>query len=87
MGNNIIKEPSDQLEGETRKLLNRDKVEESDNLITKRRQALTLLKGRYGYTEEQADVELERRLQAYYKMVKNTGNPRPRPNFKHTHAE
>jgi hypothetical protein len=87
MTNGIIKGQSNPARGRVRELVSKYSIEDPDQVNVKRERFLSMLKVRYGYTNEKAVVELERLLRQFYSMNKSLGLHHNRPFLRHPQAE
>jgi hypothetical protein len=87
MTHDIIKGLDIQVEDSVQELLNKNSDEDTDMTSVKHEQFTALLKTRYGYTNEKAAEDVERRLKQFNRMDRASGIPRPRPHFKHPHEK
>jgi hypothetical protein len=87
MTHEITKGQNKQSGGKVHELLSKYSVEDPSKTNPKRDRFLTLLKNRYGYTNDKAIDELERLLKQFYRMNRSLGVHRARPVFKHPNVE
>jgi hypothetical protein len=73
--------------GRVHELLVKINVENPGKINVKREQFLTLLRSKYGYTNEKAIDELSRLLRQFTIINRSLGIHRRRKNFKHPDAE
>lgn len=72
MTNEILNRQTKQTHG-VRDLLNKYNVEDPNKNKVKRDKLLTMLKNRYGYSNEKATDELERLLKIFYRKNSSSG--------------
>jgi len=87
MAHGIIKKQDKQAQNAIQALLNKNSIVDPEEAVTRHERMLALIKGRNGYTNENARDELEKRLRIYDRMNRSAGIPPSRSNFRHPHTK
>ena len=82
MAYKIGNEQNKPIHGRVHELLSKHSVDDPDKSNPKRDRFLTLLKQRYGYTNDKAIDELERLLKQFYRTNRSLTIHHKRPNLK-----
>ncbi|GAP13607.1 hypothetical protein LARV_01362 [Longilinea arvoryzae] len=83
----IIKRIPKKPYGKVHDLLRKHSAEDPDKINRKREQFLTLIRNRYGYTNEKAVDELKRLLGQFYRTNRSFSQDRTRLKPKHSAPE
>jgi len=87
MAYEIDKGQSHQAQSKVHELLSKHSIEDPGKTNAKRERFLSMLKSRYGYSNDKAVDELERLLKQFYRMNRSLNIHLARPSFQHEHVE